>query len=88
MNRILAILTLDMDNLPSNFPEILKEEREIVAIWKEKGFLDHLFLREEKNGALLIFKDVEEEKVKELMEELPFFKIKKSLEYFNLIKQF
>ena len=88
MNRILAILTLDMENLPANFPEILKDERAIVAIWKEKGFLDHLFLREEKNGALLIFKDVEEEKVKELMEELPFFKIKKSLEYLNLIKQF
>ncbi len=88
MNGILAILTLDMDNLPANFPEILKEEREVVAIWKEKGILDHLFLRESKNGAILIFKDVDEEKVKELMEELPFFKIKKSLEYLNLIKQF
>ena len=88
MNRILAILTLDMDNLPANFPEILKEEREVVAIWKEKGILDHLFLREAKNGAILIFKDVDEVKVKELMEELPFFKIKKSLEYLNLIKQF
>jgi hypothetical protein len=38
-----------MDNLPANFPEILKEEREVVAIWKEKGILDYLFLRGLKN---------------------------------------
>jgi hypothetical protein len=31
MNRILVILTIDTDNLPSNFPEILKHEREVVA---------------------------------------------------------
>ena len=55
MNRIQVILTLDMDNLPENFPEILKKEQEIVAIWKEEGFLEHLFLRQTKNGAVLIF---------------------------------
>ena len=88
MNRIQAILTLDMDNLPSNFPEILKEEQEVVAKWKAEGVLEHLFLRQTKNGAVLIFKDVDEEKVKELMEQLPFFKIKKSIEYFSLMQQF
>jgi muconolactone D-isomerase len=88
MNRIQAILTLDMENLPSNFPEILKEEQAVVADWKTKGFLEHLFLRQTKNGAVLIFKDVDEVRVKELMETLPFFKIKKSVEYFNLIQQF
>jgi muconolactone D-isomerase len=88
MNRVQVILTLDMENLPSNFPEILKQEQEVVAGWKLQGFLEHLFLRQTKNGAVLIFKDVDEEQVKELMEKLPFFKIKKSVEYFNLIKQF
>ena len=88
MNRIQAILTLDMDNLPSNFPEILKQEQEVVAKWKAEGILEHLFLRQAKNGAVLIFKDVDEEKVKELMEELPFFKIKKGIEYFSLMQQF
>ena len=88
MNRIQVILTLDMDNLPENFPEILKKEQEIVAIWKEEGFLEHLFLRQAKNGAVLIFKEIDEEKVKELMEILPFFQIKKSIEYYNLMQQF
>lgn len=88
MNRIQVILTLDMDNLPGNFPELLKKEQEIVAIWKEEGFLEHLFLRQAKNGAVLIFKEIDEGKVKELMEILPFFQIKKSIEYYNLMQQF
>ena len=88
MNRVQVILTLDMENLPSNFPVLLKEEKVVVAGWKSEGFLEHLFLRQAKNGAVLIFKDLEEDQVKVLMETLPFYKIKKSVEYFNLIQQF
>lgn len=88
MNRIQVILTLDMDNLPDNFPEILKQEQEVVTQWKEQGILDHLFLRQTKNGAVLIFKDIDEEKVKELMETLRFLQTEKSIDYYSLIKQF
>ena len=88
MNRIEAILTIDTDNLPDNFQEIIKHEQEVVAKWKEEGLLEHLFLRQTKNGAVLIFKDVDEDKAKELMEQLPLYKLKKSVEYLNLIKQF
>ena len=88
MNRVQVILTLDMENLPSNFPEILKQEQEVVAKWKEEGILEHLFLRQTKNGAVLIFKDIEEEQVKDLMKILPFYQLKKSVEYFNLMQQF
>ncbi len=88
MNRVQVILTLDMENLPSNFSEILKQEQEVVAKWKEQGILEHLFLREAKNGAVLIFKEVDEQQAKELMQTLPFYQLKKSVEYFNLIQQF
>lgn len=88
MNRIEVILTLDMDNIPSNFQEILKQEQEVVAKWKVEGILEHLFLRETKNGAVLIFKNVDEEQVKELMKTLPFYQLKKSVEYLSLIQQF
>ena len=88
MTRVQAILTLDMENIPENFLEILKHEQEVVAKWKEEGILENLFLRQERNGAVLIFKDINEEKVKELMTTLPLYKLKKSVEYFNLIKQF
>jgi hypothetical protein len=44
MNRIEVILTLDLDNIPSNFQEILKHEQEDVTKWKVDGILEHLFL--------------------------------------------
>lgn len=86
MNRILVILTIDTDNLPSNFPEILQKEREVVAQWKKDGTLDQLFLRPTKNGAVLIFKDITEERADELMKTLPFYQLKKSIEMLPLIK--
>jgi|688.fasta_scaffold1139711_2 muconolactone D-isomerase len=87
-NRIQAILTLDMENIPSNFQEIIKQEQEVVAQWKAEGFLEHLYLRLSKNGAVLIFKGIDEQKAKELMEKLPLYQLKKSVEYFNLLQQF
>jgi muconolactone D-isomerase len=48
MNRVQAILTLDMENIPANFPEIIKHEQEVVANWKEEGILESLYLRKEK----------------------------------------
>lgn len=86
-SRILAILTLDMENIPSDFQEIIKHEKEVVAKWKEEGILENLFLRQ-GNGAILIFKNVDEEKAKDFMTILPLYKLKKSVEYFNLVKQF
>ena len=88
MNRIQAILTIDTENLPANFQEILEHEKAVVADWKAEGILEHLFLRQDRNGAVLIFKDLDEDAVKERMEQLPLMKIKKSVEYFNLIQQF
>ncbi len=88
MNRIEAILTIDTDNLPANFQEIIKHEQEVVAQWKAEGILEHLFLREAKNGAVLIFKDIDLTRAKELMEQLPLYQLKKSVEYLSLMKQF
>lgn len=85
MNRVLVILTIDTDNLPENFPEILRHEREVVAQWKADGILDQLFLRPTKNGAVLIFKDVTEEQVHQLMTTLPLYQLKKSIEVLPLI---
>lgn len=85
MNRVMVILTLDMDNLPENFQEILQHEREVVASWKAEGILDQLFLRESRNGAVLIFKDISEEQVHTLLPTLPFYALRKSIEVYPLI---
>jgi muconolactone delta-isomerase len=86
VNRILVILTIDTDSLPENFPQILQQEREVVAQWKQAGFLEQLFLRPTKNGAVLIFKDIDEEKATQLMTTLPFYPLRKSIEILPLIK--
>lgn len=88
MNRIAVIFTINTENLPTDFQEIIKHEQEVVQQWKEAGYLDHMYLRQTKNGAVLVFKDVDEERVKELMQTLPLYKLKKSIELFPLIKQF
>ena len=85
-NRVLVILTIDTNNLPANFQEILKQEREVVSQWKKEGLLDQLFLRPTKNGAILIFKDMDEEKANQLMTTLPFYQLKKSMEIYPMIK--
>ena len=86
MNRVLVILTIDTDNMPANFQEILKHEREVVASWKKEGLLEQLFLRPTKNGAVLILKNVTPEKANELMTTLPLYQLKKSMEILPLIK--
>lgn len=85
-SRILVVLTLDMENIPSNFQEILKHEREVVAQWKQEGILEQLFLRPTKNGAVLILKNIDETKANELIKTLPFYALKKSVEILPLLK--
>jgi muconolactone delta-isomerase len=86
MNRVLVILTIDLENLPTNFPQILQDEREVVSQWKKDGFLEQLFLRPTKNGAVMIFKNKTEEEVQQLMTTLPFYQLRKSIEVLELIK--
>jgi muconolactone D-isomerase len=86
MNRVLVILTINIENLPSNFQEILQEERKVVSEWKNEGILDQLFLRPTRNGAVLIFKNLDEAQVNQRMTTLPFYPLRKSIEVLPLIK--
>ncbi len=89
MNKnILVAFTIDSENLPSNFQEIIKLEQEVLAQWKRDGVVEHLFLRHTKNGAVIVFKNIEEVKAKELIQTLPLFQFIKSIEYMQLMKQF
>ena len=87
-NNLMAIFTINTDQLPSNFQEIIEHEQAAVAQWKEAGILAHLFLRPTSNGAVLIFNDVDEPKARELMASLPLYPFMQSVEYLPLMKQF
>lgn len=86
--QIMVVFTINTDKLPENFGEILKHEQEVVDAWKQEGKLAHLFLRETRNGAILVFNGSDESEVKTLMESLPLYPFVKSTEYYALMKQF
>ncbi len=86
--NILVIFTINTDHLPEDFQEIIKHEQEVVAQWKDEGILEHLFLRPTRNGAVIVFKAIDEFKAQELMATLPLFPFMKSVEYLPLMKEF
>lgn len=45
-------------------------------------------MREQRNGAVLVFNGLSETEAQERMTTLPFFKLQKSIEYFSLLQQF
>lgn len=86
--NILVLFTINTDNLPENFQEIIKHEQEVLAAWKQEGIVEHLFLRPTRNGAVIIFTGIDEAKAKVCIESLPLFQFVQSVEYYPLIKQF
>ena len=64
MNRIQVILSIDMTNLPENFQELVKHEQEVLFKLKEDGVLEHFFLTNTIDAAVLILKDIDETKAK------------------------
>jgi muconolactone D-isomerase len=83
-----VIFTINTDNLPENFQEIIKHEQEVLSAWKQEGIVEHLFLRPTRNGAVIVFSNIDEERARLLMEELPLYQFLQTVEYYPLIKQF
>ncbi len=67
--------------------KIIEHEKEVVSKWKAEGILENLFLRQ-GNGAILIFKGLNESEVISYMQTLPLYQLQKNIEYHTLTKQF
>lgn len=61
---------------------------EYVNKWKEEGILENFSISVSKKDAVLIFKNIDESKTKELIEILPYFPYMQKIEYHILDKQF
>ncbi|WP_336517040.1 hypothetical protein [Pollutibacter soli] len=61
---------------------------EFINQWQQEAILEIFFLSVSKTGAVLIFKDIDEAKAKELIEILPYFPFMEKVEYLNLDKHF
>lgn len=90
MLQILVLISLSesgIETIKLN-PELPKKEMEFVNKWKDEGILENFFISVSKKEAVLIFKNIDEIKTKELIEILPYFPYMQKIEYHILHKQF
>ena len=87
MKRVQVNIINYLDKI-ANLEEMLPKEFAVAMGWKEQGILEYLFIKDNRTGAVLVFKDVEESKVKELIPTLPLFSHFDKVEYSVLDKQF
>ncbi|MDI9873045.1 MULTISPECIES: hypothetical protein [Bacteroidota] len=90
MYRIIVSIALSdsgIDTIKST-PELPKKEMEYVNLWKTEGILESFYISVTKKEAVLIFKDIDEAKCKEMIEILPYFPYMSKIEYLGVDKQF
>ncbi len=90
MSSVLVLITLADDGIAQirANPELPKKEMEFVHQWKEKGILESFFISVSKKDAVLIFKGINEQQTKELIEILPYYPFMEKIDYHILDKQF
>jgi len=86
MNITAAILTIKEAFTSEELSEVLQHEREVIEQWKQAGYIHDMYLRQTKNGAVILFKELDENKVQELISSLPLFPYLKPVEYLGLLK--
>ena len=90
MSKILVLITLSDSGIETikSTPDLPKKETEFVNLWREQEILESFFISVSKKSAVLIFKNIEENKTKKLIESLPYFPYMATIEYHNLDQQF
>lgn len=88
MKRITVLITMHFDNSKGNFEELRKQEMTHLMQWKEADILENFYIKSDKGGAMLIFKDIDMQEVVKNIEHLPFFPYMEKVEYLGLDKIF
>lgn len=89
MKRITVLTTKYADKFPDvDFEAMKKIEIPMVMKWKEEGVVESFFVRADTNGAMLVFKDLEMDQVKTLIESLPFFPYLEKVDYIDFNRIF
>jgi muconolactone delta-isomerase len=74
-------------NVP-NIQEIMPQEVATGAKMQADGFLEHVYLKSDNSGALLVFKNADLAKVKELVSTFPLFKYWTDINYTEMDMQY
>lgn len=80
MRRIIVDIVNYLDKLP-NYQELMPQEFAISTSWINEGVVEHRFIKENKTGSILIFKDIEESEVRRMISSLPMFSNFDKVEY-------
>lgn len=86
MNITAVILTLNEGVNVSELGAILKHEQEVVAQWQSEGLIHDMYLRQSRNGAVIMFNELDEAAVQALIETLPLYPYFKPAEFLGLVK--
>lgn len=79
---------MKFDHSKGDFESLRQQEMAHIMSWKEAQILDSFCIKSEKDGAMIIFKDVEMEDVVKKVENLPLFAYMQKVEYLNFDKVF
>lgn len=88
MNRIQANITTPLDKIAGDVNSLLQAEYAVVNGWKDQGILEHLYLKDGRSGAILVFKDVDQARVEALLTTLPLHPYIEQVELMLLEKSF
>ena len=80
MRRIIVDIVNYLDKLP-NYQELMPQEFAISTSWIQEGVVEHRFIKENKTGSILIFKDIEESEVRRMISSLPMYSNFDKVEY-------
>jgi hypothetical protein len=86
MNITAVMLTLKEGVDVSELGAILKHEQEMVAQWTSEGIIHDMHLRQGRNGAVIMFKELDQTAVQMLIETLPLYLFFIPAEFLGLLK--
>lgn len=90
MYRILVFITLSDNGIEiiKSTPELPKKEMEFINLWKKQNLLESFYISVSRKDAVLVFKDTDKARCKEMIEILPYFPYMSKVDYHELNKQF
>ena len=83
MNKIIVNVLNHIDNVP-NLDEAMAEEMKTVTDWKQQGWLEQLYIKNDRTGAILVFTGIDEDRVKSLLASLPMSKSFEQMDFYDV----
>ncbi|WP_093026044.1 hypothetical protein [Pustulibacterium marinum] len=87
MKNVIVDIVAHATQIP-NFEELLPLENQVVSNWKKEGLLEQLYLKHDTTGVFLVFSDLKQSKVEELIKTLPLYQFFEKIEINTVEKQF